>query len=878
MVGRCWPDQGIGTRQGSLLGAAVATIVLSFQTPVLRNHQSPTTMPARFILLSALLLSRLNGAETVHLRSEAGGASVRLSNVSPGEVIIPKTVGNAKSWRFDGRTMIVHSIPSNAEGFEVNFTWEGFFLTPKENTYSTETGIADRLISQFAFDQGNWTRLAIGLVADKQRMPRLGVELEGFEGRTFGMGDTVVLPDRWYHFALVHEGTPDAARIRWYLNHERCGEILLGGQANQNTLRPPGSARITIGARLIKGTTVDRGFNGYMDEIRLTPKTLRPVEFLRTLEPGEKPIDTAALRNQERATFWKARRAWAIEAAADWMPNEAKISFPRSGAELLGDAAFLRRLALTVTGRIPTLGEIEAFLADSRQDKRSRAVERYLASPEWGDGWVGYWQDVLAENPSVVFPTLNNSGPFRGWIHKSFRDNKPFDQFATELMLMEGSGGKGTEDSPASFALATRNDVPMAMRANVALKAFAGVDLKCSRCHDSPVDRFKQADLFQLAAYLNNGPLKVPASSVAAVAQGATVRTTLRAGQSIPPQDLAAHWLKRPGSANDLRPIEAGSPRAAFAALVTSPHNPRFSDVIVNRVWHRYFGTGLIEPVDHWNENPERPELMQHLSAYFVRGGYDMKALARLILNSTLWQTERAEPMRMSAEQLIDSAFLAVGKQFESETMGVHGTDPGSAQLPQPNRAWQFAALPNERDRPALGMPVNQTIVDVMTTFGWKGSRQQPRSEREQITTPLQPLILFNGIMSQRIVRLSDRGAVTELCLEDQPVERLVERLFLTLLSRHPSADERQAFVDLLQPGYAGRKTGAPKRKLPPLTTFQPDWRKHLRPDQTRLMLDAQRRVAKGEAPTVRLTSDFRERVEDCLWALFNSPEFVLVP
>ena len=247
-------------------------------------------------------------------------------------------------------------------------------------------------------------------------------------------GDTVVLPDRWYHFALVHEGTPDAARIRWYLNHERCGEILLGGQANQNTLRPPGSARITIGARLIKGTTVDRGFNGYMDEIRLTPKTLRPVEFLRTLEPGEKPIDTAALRNQERATFWKARRAWAIEAAADWMPNEAKISFPRSGAELLGDAAFLRRLALTVTGRIPTLGEIEAFLADSRQDKRSRAVERYLASPEWGDDWVGYWQDVLAENPTIVNPTLNNTGPFRWWLYESFLDNKPIDRLVSELV------------------------------------------------------------------------------------------------------------------------------------------------------------------------------------------------------------------------------------------------------------------------------------------------------------------------------------------------------------------------------------------------------------------------------------------------------------
>jgi hypothetical protein len=815
-------------------------------------------------------------AETVHLRQASPAESVEISKLSPGDGIVPRALANSKSWRFDGRTMIVHSIPSNSDGFESDFTWEGFLLTPSSNRFERETGIGDRLISQFAFDKGDWTRLAIGLVADKTGQPRLSVSLEGFEGRTFGLGDRVVTPDRWHHFALVHEGTADAARIRWFLDHEVCGEILLGGQANQNTLRSPGSAKFTIGARLLQGKAVNRGFDGYLDEIRFTPHPLRAAEFLRSSDPAENPVDTTQIRKMEREKFWKTRHQWAREEANGWVRTE-RADLSKGLGKGIDDSVFLRRLALTLLGRIPTLDEIEQFLADRRPDKRSRVIDEFLASPEWADGWVGYWQDVLAENPSVVFPTLNNSGPFRGWIHKSFRDNQPFDRFATELMLMEGSGGKGTEDSPASFALATRNDVPMAMRANVALKAFAGVDLKCSRCHDSPVDRFKQADLFQLAALLNNGPLKVPATSVAAIAQGTKIRTSLKAGDAIVPDKLTAHWLTEAGSTTGLKSIEPGNHRAVFAAVVTSPRNSRFSDVIVNRVWKRYFGTALVEPVDHWNENPERPELLQRLSGEFVTGGYDLKGLARRILNSAAWQSARQRE-RMSAEQLVDSLFLAAGKEFEAETMGVHATDPGSAQLPQPKRAWQFAALPNERDRPALGMPVNQTIIDVMTAFGWKGSRQQPKSERENITTALQPLILFNGTMSQRIVRLSDRSRITELCLEDQSVARLVERLFLTVLSRHPDPVEGRAFEAALEAGYQNRRTGQPAMKLPPLTTFQPDWRKHLQAEQTSLMMAAQKRVARGERPTERLEAGFRERVEDCLWALVNSPEFLLIP
>jgi hypothetical protein len=813
---------------------------------------------------------------------------VRRAMLSAGALTGPLTLPNDSCAQFDGDTAIDYAGPGNAGGFAENFTWEGFFLSPATNTFLSETGIADRLLTQFAFDKGDWTRLAIGLVADAEGMPRLSVELEGYEGRSFGMGDQPVVPDHWHHFALVHEGTAAAARIRWYLDYELTGEVFLGGQSDQNTLRPPGPAPFAIGARLRKGEQVDRGFHGFIDEVRMVPRPLSVDEFLRTAQASLKQaVNADVMEAQRLEAFWEDRHRWAQREAMGWTadrPGEGAIdSLLNKGGQSIDDVAFLRRLSLAVRGRIPDLNEVMSFRDDNGPDKRAQMIDQMLESTEWGDGWVSYWQDVLAENPSVVFPTLNNSGAFRQWIYQSFRDNKSFDRFATELILMENrSSADAADDGPAGFALAAGNDAPMAMRSNVAMKAFAAVDLTCARCHDSPVDEFLQADLFQLAAYLNAGPLVIPESSVAAIGkthEQGVITTSLVAGQTIQPDGLSSHWLSELHDESSLKTIQPG-PRGQLAALITSPRNRRFSDVFVNRMWKRYFGTGLVEPVDHWNESPtpSHPKLLRHLSAEFVASGYNVKTLARRILSSQTWQQPRKRRQRMTAEQLIDSLFVAVGKNFQAETLGVHATDPGAVQLPQPHRAWQFAALPNERDRPALGMPVCQTIVDVMTAFGWNGSRQQPRSERELTTSALQPLMIFNGLLSQRITRLSERSAITELCLQEMPVSTLVDRLFDTVLGRPPDEEEQLEITKLLRPGFEQRRTGKPARAIEPLTTFQPDWRKHLEAEQTRLMLAAQQRVSRGEPPTSRLTNDFRERVEDVLWALINSPEFVVIP
>ena len=167
-------------------------------------------------------------------------------------------------------------------------------------------------------------------------------------------------------------------------------------------------------------------------------------------------------------------------------------------------------MTLDLVGTVPTAEQVATFRSDPPENRRAALVDRLLADPGHADHQVGYWQDVLAENPNLINPTLNNTGPFRWWILEAFEDNKPIDRFATELILMEGSGRYG---GPAGFATASGNDAPMAAKAHILGQAFLGLDMACARCHDAPFHSFDQKGLFELAGLLGRGPRTVPKSS-----------------------------------------------------------------------------------------------------------------------------------------------------------------------------------------------------------------------------------------------------------------------------------------------------------------------------------------------------------------------------
>jgi hypothetical protein len=167
-----------------------------------------------------------------------------------------------------------------------------------------------------------------------------------------------------------------------------------------------------------------------------------------------------------------------------------------------------------------------------------------------------------------------------------------------------------------------------------------------------------------------------------------------------------------------------------------------------------------------------------------------------------------------------------------------------------------------------------------METFGWRSSRQDPRTVRNDEPTALQPAIMANGSLTGRIVRLSDDSAFTAVALQDQSLDVLIRQVFLRLLTREPTPNERRLFTDLLEPGYDQRRVAGdvPEASWPRLRRGVVSWSNHLDPEASVVQAELEAAVLRGDPPTLRLQADWRERAEDMIWTIVNSPEMVFVP
>lgn len=585
-----------------------------------------------------------------------------------------------------------------------------------------------------------------------------------------------------------------------------------------------------------------------------------------------------------------------ISEGARWSPPRGSVSVP----EPLNELAFLRRLYLDTVGVPPTVDECRAYLADASPGRKERWVDRLLHDPRNADHWVSYWQDVLAENPSILKPTLNNTGPFRFWIYESLLDNKPFDRFVTELLTFQGStynGGAG------GFQVATQNDAPMAAKAHVIGTGFLGVEMKCARCHDAPYHRSTQKDLFSIAGLLKGEPVKVPETSTVPNSffhnkdQGdSLIRVSLDPGAPVRP-----HWpfeefaVLKPSQQERFK-----NTRERLAWLITRPENQRFAQVIVNRVWARYFGEGIVEPVHDWEGTvPSHPELLDYLARWFVWHGYDVKALSKKILTSAAYARKaRLEPSsrpeeryfeaplrrRFTAEQLVDSLFHTAGVPLFSEelTLDVEGfwNSKDFLNFGFPRRAWQFSSPSTERDRPSLVLPHVNSVIAIMESYGWRPSRAEPVTERNNTANVLQSGMLANGTLAVWLTRLSPYSELTKMAFEARSLDHLIDDMYLRFLTRYPASEERALLRQFLASGFDSRKTQNEPFEVKPWipNVREVSWSNHLSPEANLYAARVESRVEEGPEPAICLDAHWRERMEDSLWALINTPEFQFIP
>jgi hypothetical protein len=433
------------------------------------------------------------------------------------------------------------------------------------------------------------------------------------------------------------------------------------------------------------------------------------------------------------------------------------------------DATFLRRVTLDLTGRLPTVAEMKDFLASNDAAKRSTRIDQLLDSPEYAEYFANKWSALL-RNQRTQPMYARGSYLFWSWIRDSIADNKPFDQFAREVVAASGS-----LDQHPPVAWYRQLKEPKQQMEDVA-QLFLGTRMQCAQCHHHPFEKWSQNDYYGLAAFFANVSRKASGAKDEELIfnkRGAAQMTNIRTRQPVMPTSLGAASVP-------LRPEQ--DPRLALADWMSAKDNPFFAHTLVNRYWKHFFNRGLVEPEDDMRETnpPVNPELLHALASDFAGNGYDLKRLIRAITNSTTYQLSavpnahnardrqnfsRFYPKRLNAEVLYD----AVNTLLETESKFA-GQAPGTRAVALPDNSY------------------NQTTY-FLTVFGRPDSSSACECERTQEASLAQSLHLLNAADIQ--TQLSrDLGRADRLAKDSRPDDDQITDLYHIALSRDPTADE----------------------------------------------------------------------------------------
>ncbi len=518
--------------------------------------------------------------------------------------------------------------------------------------------------------------------------------------------------------------------------------------------------------------------------------------LVTTLRRGEAPVlarfegsyaaTTITVMGDRSGFAWQEPEKWnPIDefTAAKWRRMKILPS------ELCSDEDFLRRVFLDLTGLPPGAGDVRAFLADRRptREKREAAVERLIGSPEYVEHWANKWADLLQVNRKF----LGEEGArlFRGWIREEVAANTPYDQFARKILTASGSN---RENPAASYFKVLRT--PTETMENTT-HLFLATRFNCNKCHDHPFERWTQDQYYQLSAFFAQVDLKKDPMAGNKTVAGTAVEgakplyeiaydktegevTHDRTGQVTAPN---FPYVAQGGEGLE----SEGTRRERLARWMTSPSNRYFALSYVNRMWGYLTGVGLIDPLDDIRAGnpPSNPELLDWLTQEFVRSGFDVRALQRLITKSRTYQlsvaTHRwnsddrvnyshALARRLPAEVLLDSVFKVTGS-----VPNFPGVKPGTRAAELPDAAIDVSSgfLAN------LGRPARESACEC--------------ERSADLGLPSVMALLSGPAVSGAINDAKNELARLEKAQPDD--RRLIDEIFLRTLNRHASERETAA-------------------------------------------------------------------------------------
>jgi hypothetical protein len=256
--------------------------------------------------------------------------------------------------------------------------------------------------------------------------------------------------------------------------------------------------------------------------------------------------------------------------------------------------------------------------------------------------------------------------------------------------------------------------------------------------------------------------------------------------------------------------------RTALANWIVSPDNGLTARVFVNRQWTQFFGRGIVDtPADFGKTGakPTHPELLDYLSADFVKSGWSVKTLHRkILLSATYRQSSQSRPevkpdpdnkliwafprQRLEAEQLRDSLLYAAGILEEKRGgPAVFPPIPPNFDIGGQRNRWQTSEDPRDHHRRSLYVFVlRNSPYPLLDTFDW-ANPQSPHFRREVTTTAPQALALVNSDLV-----LGWSKALAARVIKEAPASEAaqIDRVYEILYSRKPSLKEKDRLVAFL--------------------------------------------------------------------------------
>jgi mono/diheme cytochrome c family protein len=367
--------------------------------------------------------------------------------------------------------------------------------------------------------------------------------------------------------------------------------------------------------------------------------------------------------------------------------------------EPVSDRLFARRVYLDLIGLLPPPEELEVFVANRRPDKRQLLARQLLADRRnYAEHWLSFWNDLLRNDYKGTGYIDGGRKQITQWLYSALLTNLPYDRFVAQL-INPTPECEGFTKGIVWRGVVNASQTPQMQAAQNISQVFMGVNLKCASCHDSFINDLSLEDAYGLAGMYADGPLEMVHCDKP-TGKKADLKFIYPELGAIDPQADKPARLKR------------------LAEIITQRQDARLTRTIVNRLWQKLMGRGLVDPVDDMEKPAWHPDLLDWLAEDFAAHDYDLRFLLERIVTSRAYQMPAVNlgeadghqfvfrgpaVRRLSAEQFRDALAALTGIGYSSPAADIARSESEEKRFALPIPVQWIWNDPNAADKAKAG-------------------------------------------------------------------------------------------------------------------------------------------------------------------------------